>query len=269
MTGPRLDGRRVLVTRAPGQAAALSERIRALGGEPVEVPLIRFLPPEEGGELDAALGALGRYRWVVFTSANGVTFFFRRLRERGGDARALDGVLVACVGAATAAALAAWGRQADLVPAEFRAAALVEPLAARCRPGERVLLPRGDLAAPDLPRALQERGIPVDEVVAYRTVPEPAGGEEVRRLLAARRLDAVTFASPSAVEQFVAALGEGAAALLGRTTVACIGPVTAQAARARGLPVHVVPRRATADDLAAALADWFARAGAPTQEESF
>lgn len=252
-----LFGRRVLVTRARGQAGALSREIAALGGEPVEVPLIEILPPADPAALDAALAALGRYRWIVFTSANGVEFFFRRLWERGGDARALAAVRIAVVGEATANALAGLGLRPDLVPETFRGEALVAPLAAACAPGDRVLLARGDLAAPDLPAALAARGVAVEEAVAYRTVPAEAGGAEVRRLLSAGRLDAVTFASPSAVENFLAAVGEDAADLLGDTVVACVGPVTAEAARARGLPVHVVPARSTVSDLAAALAAHF------------
>lgn len=264
-----LFGRRILVTRARGQAGALSRRLAALGGEPVEVPLIDVLPPADPAPLDAALSALERYRWVVFTSANGVEFFFRRLWESGRDARALAATRIAVVGEATANALAGLGLRPDLVPERFRGEALVAPLADACAPGDRVLLARGDLASPDLPAGLRARGVAVEEAVAYRTVPAREGGEEVRRLLSAGHLDAVTFASPSAVENFLAAVGEDAAGLLGDAVVACIGPVTADAARARGLPVHLVPARSTVPDLAAALADRFRPGPArPTVAES-
>lgn len=256
-----LAGRRVLVSRPRGQASTLSRWIADLGGEAVEIPLIRILPPEDWAAVDQALDELGTYDWVVFTSANGVEYFCRRLWERGGDARALAGVGIAAVGEATAAALAGRGLRPDLVPDEFRGGALVDPLAGRCRPGARLLLVRGDLADPELPAGLAARGLSPREVVVYHTRPDTAGGEEVRHLLARGDLDAVTFASPSAVDGFLGAVGPDAAGeaarLLGRAAVACIGPTTAAAACARGLPVHVVAARSTSEGLAAALAEHF------------
>lgn len=262
-----LAGRRILVSRPPGQATALSRRIADLGGEVVEVPLIRILPPADWTAVDRALDELGTYDWVVFTSANGVEFFCRRLWERGGDARALAGVGVAAVGEATAATLAERGLRPDLVPGEFRGGAMVDPLAGRCRPGARLLLVRGDLAAPDLPAGLAARGLSPREVVVYHTRSDTVGGEEVRRLLTRGDLDALTFASPSAVDGFLAAVGPDAPALLGRAAVACIGPTTAAAARARGLPVDVVAARSNSEGLAAALADHFRSAESATGVE--
>lgn len=253
-----LEGRRVLVTRAPGQAGALSDEIRALGGEPVEVPLIHIVPTRPGGSLDDAISNVVTYTWIVFTSVNGVEFFLRRMKERGGTVHSISAQKVACVGEATAAALYAHGRRADLVPERFHGLSLAAALISRTRPGQRVLLVRGDLARSDLPRALTAHGVVVHEAIAYHTRPAPRGAEQVRRLLAEGQLDAVTFLSPSAVEQFVQGLGEEAPALLGDTVVACIGLSTATAARDKGLVVHVVPQQATVPALVAALAAHFA-----------
>ncbi len=258
-----LAGRRVLVTRAPGQAGALSDLLAEAGAEPVEVPLIEVVEPESWEGVDAAIGRLEAYDWIVFTSANGVDFFFRRLWELGGDARALGRAQVACVGEATARALGERGLRADLVPASFRAEALIEPLAARAGAGARVLMPRGDLARQDFPAALRERGLHVDEVIVYRTRPARNGVTMIRRLLEEGRLDAITFASPSAVESFLTAVGPDAPALLGRAAVACIGPVTAAAARERGLRVDVLAEPSTMPGLVRALAAFFTGGAAP------
>lgn len=259
-----LFGRRILVTRRRDQAGALSRLIAERGGETVEIPLIRILPPGDLAPLDAVLAEFGRtdpsksgYRWIVFTSANGVRFFMRHLAERGGDGRALAGVGLACVGEGTAKVLAEHGLRADLVPAEFRGRSLVEPLLERCGPGDRVLLARGDLAARDLPEGLAAGGVTVDEVVVYRTRRDEEGADEIRRLLGAGKLDVVTLASPSAAEGFAAALEDDEVGLLGDTVVAVIGPVTERAARRLGLPVHVAPSRSTLPALVDALADHF------------
>lgn len=263
-----LAGRRVLVTRAPGQAGALGDLLAAAGAEPVEIPLIEVVAPEDWGPVDAAIGRLETYDWVVFTSANGVEFFFRRLGDLGRDARALGRARLACVGEATARSLGGHGLRADLVPESFRADALLGPLAERAGEGARLLLPRGDLARRDFPAALRQRGLEVDEVVVYRTRPAREGGERIRRLLEEGRLDVLTFASPSAVESFMAAVGPDAAELARGAVVACIGPVTAQAARERGLEVQVLAEPSTMPGLVSALEAFFAaRAGSDTDTQ--
>lgn len=258
-----LSGRRVLVTRSPGQATALSRLIEDLGGVAVGIPLIQIVPPADWTDVDEALARLGTYQWVVFTSPNGVEFFFNRLRERGGDARALAGARVACVGEATAASLATAGIRADLIPADFRAEALLPLLAADARPGERVLLPRGDLAGEDLPRGLAAAGLVVEELAIYRNLPSAEGAGELRQRLEAGSLDAVTFASSSSVDNLCAALGPDTPDLLKDVVVACIGPVTAATARQRGLPVQVVAAKSTVPGLADSLAAYFATPAAP------
>lgn len=248
-----LLGLRVLVTRARQQASRLAEGLRALGADPVECAVIETAPPLDWGALDGAIAALGRYRWVVFTSANGVEVFFARLALAGRDARALAAARIAAIGPATAEALNTHGVRADLVPAEYVAEALAEAMGEV--QGQRVLLPRADIARPALAARLRAAGAEVDEVVAYRTVrPE---GLEARLREALAGANVVAFTSSSTVRNLVEALGHGEAAqALAGVAVACIGPVTAQTARELGLEPAVVAEEYTIEGLLEALVRW-------------
>lgn len=253
MAGP-LSGRRVLVTRAKAQASALSEQIRAAGGEPVELAVIRIAPPDSWEPLDAAIERLAEYRWLVLTSANGVESFVSRLPAPG----ALPpGLRVAAVGSATARALAAAGIRVDLIPPEYRGAALPGAMAPLLAPGDRVLMPRGDMADPALAERLAALGAVVDDVVAYRTLTGGPDDAAVIAALESRSMDYVTFTSSSTVTGLLQVVG-GPARLAG-ARIACIGPETAKAAQSSGLTVHLVAKEATVPGLVAALIEDAAR----------
>jgi uroporphyrinogen III methyltransferase / synthase len=245
-----LFGRRVLVTRPRLQAAALTDRLEALGAEVVTFASIRILPPADPEPLLRAVAAIRSYDWLLLTSVNGVERFLAALEAAGHDLRALGRVRVACIGPATAEALAAAGVRADVVPERYVAEGLEEALRAYDMHGARVLLPRAAGARTVLPEALGRRGAHVDDVEAYRTEPDAAGAEQVRALVALRALDVVTFTSPSTVRSLVAAVG----AELGGARVAVIGPVTAAAAREAGLPVWLEAEEHTIPGLVDALA---------------
>jgi uroporphyrinogen III methyltransferase/synthase len=247
-----LFGRRVLVTRSPEQAGDLSARLRRLGAQPVEFPTIEIQPPESWESLDAAIARLAEYDWAIFTSANGVRFFWQRLEQAGKDARAFGLARLAAIGPATAQELAGHGLRADLVPSRY----VAECLLAELGPvrGLRFLLPRTDVARPTLAEGLRAAGAGVNEVVAYRTRPVSAqSGDELRRILVEGEIDVVTFTSSSTVRHFVAALGPDACLPEG-ITVACIGPVTARTAQELGLRVDAVAEEYTLDGLVVALA---------------
>jgi uroporphyrinogen III methyltransferase/synthase len=173
------------------------------------------------------------------------------------------------VGPSTASRLHRYGIRVDLTPAEFRADALVEALKATGPlTGQRILMPRADIARDRLAEELRAAGAEVTDVVAYRTVAGSAdsGDYDVYRMLLDRQIDAVTFASASAVRNFVAMLGQDQAAdLLQSTVVASIGPVTAEAAQQLGIATRVMPARYTIPDLVDALVEHFA---APAQTPS-
>lgn len=257
-----LFGKRVLVTRPKEQAAELVERLEAMGAEAIEAPMIRIAPPEDDGPLDEACAKASTFDWIVFSSANAADAFVDRLLAGPADLRALGGVKLCGVGSATAEHLAKRGLKVDLVPPEYRAEALVQAFDAHGDAHRlKILLPRADIGRELVADELRKRGAEVTEVVAYRTVatdPEREGDPDVYRLLLERRIDVVTFASPSAVRNFVRAIGEDAAAdLLHDVVVASIGPVTAEAATQHHIKTTVMPAQYTIPDLVNAIASYF------------
>jgi uroporphyrinogen III methyltransferase/synthase len=254
-----LFGRRVLVTRARHQASALGERLSRMGARVVVLPTIEIVPPASWDPLDQAIRNLGHYDQIVFTSANGVRFFWERLGQVGADTRRLGHLRVAAIGPATAQALAERGLHADLVAKEFRAEGLVQEMVQAGVAGQRILVARAAEAREILVEELRRAGASVDVVAAYRSVLPPSAAQEVARVLAGPRLDVLTFTSASTVHNFVRACGEAAARrLASEAAVACIGPITRDAAASYGLGCQVMPEHYTIPALCEALARYFA-----------
>lgn len=248
-----LFGRQVLVTRTRTQASALVDEVRALGGSVFEYNAISVHDPADWTPVDELIERVDQFDWVVFTSQNGVTRFLGRLFDHHGwDARALGGARLAAVGPATAAELRRYGLTADLVPPEPQAAALPPALLPLLQPGNHVLIVRAEAAAADLAAPLRQAGIGATECIAYRTGPGAGDVDDLQRALANGEIHYATFASSSAVTHLLEAAG-GPGALAG-VTIAVIGPQTAEAARAAGLPVHVVAAEPSVAALAQAIA---------------
>ncbi len=253
-----LHGRRVLVTRPRVQAGRLVGLLEAYGAEAITLPAIQIGPPENWSVLDEAIRSLDTFRWVIFTSVNGVAAFRERLAHAGLDARRLAGRLVAAIGPETAEALRRGGIEPDLVPAEYRAEGLVDALRTRVDRGDAVLLVRAAEARQVLPRELEARGVRVTVAPAYQTAFARNGAGEIVPLLESRRIDAVTFTSSSTVRGFLALLAPAdARRLLEGVVVAAIGPITAETAAEHGLHVSVIPPEYTVPALADALAGHF------------
>jgi uroporphyrinogen III methyltransferase/synthase len=256
-----LFGRRVVVTRPREQAAELARALEDAGAEAVLFPTIAIAPPPDPDAMERAVARAGTYDWLIFTSANGVRTFFGQFAARGRDVRDLASVRLAAIGPETAAELERRMLRPAVVPREYRAEGLLAALAGEDLHGRRVLLPRAAGARAVLPDGLAARGATVDEVIAYRAIPPPdADVSGLRAALTDGALDALTFTSSSTVRHFVDLLGRDVVSRLGRTVVACIGPVTAEAARELGLPVHVCPADYTAAALATALVEHFCNA---------
>ncbi|GFN23576.1 uroporphyrinogen-III C-methyltransferase [Thermanaeromonas sp. C210] len=252
-----LAGRRIVVTRPHPQGEAMVRRLGALGAEVIRFPTIAIAPPDDWGPLDRAVDDAENFDWIVFTSANGVQYFWERLVARGKDARRLAGVKIAAIGPATAEALARRGITADHLPGEYVAEAIARDLGPKVR-GKRVLLPRADIARPALAEDLRRWGAEVAEIAAYRTVKSPLKGEGLRHLLEAGKISAVTFTSASTVRNFLEIIGPEADSLLGRTAIASIGPITSAEVRRAGLKVSIEAEVYTEEGLVAALLAYFA-----------
>lgn len=247
-----LFGKRILVTRAKAQASAFSDKLRALGAEPVEYAAIKICEnPEVTAPFTRELERIGTYTHLVFTSVNGVELFMRVLYNTGRDVRALSGLHISAIGEATAQKLMGYGLKADLVPKRFIAEDLIEHLRPLLTPQSRVLLPRAGGARPLLKEELSKI-CPVHEYPVYTAVPDCENTEKVKKLLAAGTLDAVTFTSSSTVKNCVEALG---AAWLKKVAVYSIGPQTSRTLRQCGIEPAAEARTYTLDGLIEVLSE--------------
>lgn len=258
-----LFGARILVTRSRSQASELVRQIEDLGGETYEFPVIETVMPTSPERLDEtgkALQHLEQYDWVFFTSVNGVEYFFKHLDRLGKDIRGLHSARIAAVGPATKEALRRYGIAAEELPSHFQAEGLLEAYDHQMTTGQKVLLPRGNLARAWLPEVLKDRGLEVTDAVMYETVPAGEADEELLKLLAQGGIHAVTFTSSSTVTNFLAALKNmgvtDSARALGGSAICCIGPLTAKTAREAGLDVTVMAEQSTIPSLVDGLLAW-------------
>ena len=221
-----LFGKRIVVTRARAQASALTGRLERLGAEVLEVPAITITAPDSYEPLDAAIGTLAAYQWLVFTSVNGVDAFFARLHAVGKDTRALATAKIAAIGAETALRLHSYGIEPDIVPFEFRAEGVWKAMEPLVQAGQKVLIPRAEAARDYLPNKLKEAGLDVHVVSAYKTVIDMSERELLVTALKKGETEMITFTSSSTVTNLLSMLGDEAD-LLKNVKLACIGPVTA------------------------------------------
>ncbi len=255
---PPLAGKRIVATRAPEQAGELVRELNARGAEVLLFPMVRFAPPEDWSPLDAALRRLKEYDAVLFLSANAVRYVADRCRHLGVKFGAREKPLfVAAVGPTTERALIEEGYRADYVGRDRTAESLARELSPRVKEAA-VLLPRSDRGNEAVSVALGKLGARVTEVTAYRTaLPEKiddAAADQIRH----GDVDVVMFASPSAVQNFVATLGaEDAAKIATTVQFAAIGPTTAQSLRDVGLPVAIQATESSAHGLAEALTRFY------------
>lgn len=251
--GSRLEGKRILVTRSKKQAGKLANLLEDRGAIPVLLPTTDIADPEAFGPLDQALRKLKDFDWVVFTSANAVSAVAARMEAIGVPVESMNSRMLAVVGPATGETLQIHFRACDAMPDEHRATNIVDSLGDVA--GRKFLLPRGDLARPELPCALSLNGATVLEVIAYRTIQSP----EACELKPEDRPDAITLASGEATRATVAKLREaGLSSWLEEIPIACIGPVTAEAIREEGFKPAVVADEYTIAGLLDALEGLFA-----------
>ncbi|HEX8996318.1 MAG TPA: uroporphyrinogen-III synthase [Ktedonobacterales bacterium] len=262
-SGQPLAGRHIAITRPREQAAALAERLEALGARVSLLSSISIAPVEDYSLLDAAIGRLSGYDWLVFTSVNGVRAFADRLAATGHTWMDRGLARVAAIGPATTQALEREGVTVDLTPDEYIAEGILEGLGLVA--GQRMLLARADIARRSLADGLRLRGAEVDEVAAYRTVTQPVAADDIQRTLGDDRVDAITFTSSSTVRgllQGLEAAGRDPREALRGVALAAIGPITAATLREHGLEPALVADEYSIPGLTTALVAYFDGRGA-------
>jgi len=235
-----LLGKRIVVTRARQQASDLVGLLSDLGAECLEYPTIKIMPPQNPRPLKQAVENLTAYDWIVFTSVNGVLYFFEQLFAAGKDVRALGRMKTAAIGPATAAQLREFGLASDIVPKTYRAESVVEAFKTEQLEDKKILLPRAAEARPILPKELKKMGAEVDEVPAYETRKVTESTDDLVQQLKDRRIDLITFTSSSTAKNFKALLPpENFKKLTQGVTIAAIGPITSDTAAELGFDVHI------------------------------
>jgi uroporphyrinogen III methyltransferase/synthase len=257
--GP-LVGKTILITRAREQSVEFSTKLRNLGAGVIEFPTIEIIPPSSWEGLDRAINQLKSYDWIIFTSANGVIFFWDRLKEKGKNHSLLSSLKVCAIGPATADQLKKKGARVEYIPKEFVAEAILKGFEKTDIRGKNILIVRAKKARDVLPRGLRRMGAEVDVAEAYRTVKPKEGARRLKKVLTEKKIDAITFTSSSTVNHFAKLLkGLDLKKLFKDVAIACIGPITARTAKGWGMKVHIQPKEYTVPALAQAIAEYFGR----------
>jgi uroporphyrinogen III methyltransferase/synthase len=251
-------GKRILITRARDQSSVFAVKLKNLGAEVTEFPTIEILPPRSWKKLDEAMNRLRSYDWIVFTSVNGVHFFWRRLKEKRKNLSRLFSLKVAAIGPATAKKLQEKGIRVSYKPKEFVAEGILRGFKKINLKGRRILLARAEKARDILPKGLRKMGAKVDVVEAYRTAKPIGGSKALKQVLADGKFDVITFTSSSTVNHFVELLKkEDLKKILKGIAIASIGPITTQTAKRLGMKVQIQPKQYTIPALTQAIVKYF------------
>jgi uroporphyrinogen III methyltransferase/synthase len=257
-----LLGKRVVITRARGQAGELAGVLRGYGAHVIEFPTIKIVPPDSWDPVDRAIGNLEAYHWIIFTSTNGVRFFLKRLRLRKRRLGEFTNPRFCAIGPRTAQEIEKAGAKVDVVPDQYCAEALVQRLGCEDLGGRRILLARAKKARDVVPRELRKLGAAVDVVEVYQTVMPNVSKKEIERVFRSDRIDLITFTSSSTVNHFIHMYEEkgGLRNPLAGVAIAAIGPITADTLQRRGILPHIVPSSFTIRALTEAIVDYFREA---------
>lgn len=248
-----LFGKHILITRSRTQASRLTEALEDLGAYCTEIPSIKMAAPSDAwASIDKGIDELKKYSWIVFTSQNGVDAFCNRLYEKGFDMRAMGHLKIAVIGPATDKQLRNYGLKADCVPKAYKAEDLLEAMKPLVTKEDTIFVPRAKVARSVLPEGLREFGCTVTVAEAYETVCDTDHQEKLKELLRNHEIDIITFTSSSTVVNLVYQLG-GEVELLKDVSLACIGPITADACRKYGLEPQIISDTFTIQGLTEAI----------------
>ncbi len=251
-----LFGQKILITRPKDQSTELISLLENQGAEALEFPTIQTIPASDYSGLDIAIDEIDGYDWLIFTSANGVSYFIERLLAKDKDIRTLKNIKIATVGPATAKRLRDLKIKVDLVPDDFLAEGLIKSFSDMGVDGIKMLLPRALKARELLPDELKKLGADLEVATAYETITAKTISAPVKKQLTEGRIDWITFTSASTVKNFIKIMDDvDIAELSKKVKVAAIGPVTEKTAKKYGFAVEVTASRSTNSGLAAAIAD--------------
>ena len=258
-----LAGKTVVVTRAAAQAGEFVEELERYGAKVIICPTIEIAEPESYERLDEAIDHLYGYDWLIFTSANAIDYFLRRLNARGVKVEELDEIKVCAIGHASADKLRDARVHVDVIPSQSKAEGVFAALSefvggAEHLHGLNILLPRAAVARDYLPKALEDAGARVDVVTTYRTVvPDNLDRGRLSAMLAGSA-DCIAFTSSSTVKNLALLFDtHDLSKILSGLTIACIGDITTETAEEFGLSVQIQPPQSTIKDLAKAIADYY------------
>ncbi|MBW1893720.1 MAG: uroporphyrinogen-III C-methyltransferase [Deltaproteobacteria bacterium] len=253
-----LMGKKIIVTRARSQASDLVGILSDLGAECIEFPTIEIFVAENTSPLEEAIDNISRYNWLIFTSVNGVKFFFEKLFEKGLDSRTLGNIRTAAIGPATSARLLDFGIKSDIVPESYRAESIIEAFSKEKINGAEILLPRAGGARPILPIELEKMGAKVHEVISYHAGPVSENADQLIAMLEERSVDLVTFTSSSTVTNFKALLPDDRVEeLMEGTDIVSIGPITTETAEKLGFKVTLTAEDYTIPGLCDAIKSYW------------
>ncbi len=262
-----LFGKRVMVTRTIEQSKSFVDILNKSGAEPIICPTIKITPPKSFAKLDSCIKSITKYDWIVFTSANGVRCFKKRLFKLKKDVRELKGLKVCAIGPKTQKTVEVlFGINVDLTPKEYVAEGILKEFKKSGIKGRRFFLPRATEAREILPDEIRRLGGFIDVAPVYKTIRPKKEAELARKLIKKGQVDVITFTSSSTVTNFVAGYKKGELEKIigdSNVVIACIGPVTRDTALRAGITVHVTAKKYTVDGLAEALEKFYQRDAGP------
>ncbi len=253
-----LFGKRIIVTRARAQASDLVSMLNDMGAECIEAPVIKIVSPSDNSDLANAVENINNFNWIIFTSVNGVKFFFKTLFDAKKDVRALGNIKCACIGPATAKKLKEYGIICDIIPKTYKAESVVEAFSKIEIKNKKILLPRAKKARTILPEELKKMGADVLEVCAYETIPDMSNMDQLSELSEKKSIDVITFTSSSTVKNFKKLIPENKFKnIVEDACIACIGPITAETASKNGIKPDIIASDYTIPGLVSSIINYF------------
>ncbi|MCP4672211.1 MAG: uroporphyrinogen-III synthase, partial [Desulfobacula sp.] len=248
----------IVITRARSQASDLVSKLSKLGAQCIEIPTIKIAPPEDIKPLKESIRNINNYDWLVFTSVNGVKFFFDVLFDMGKDVRILGHLKFACIGPVTKERLQDYGIISDILPETYRAESVIDAFTSFEIKNKKILLPRAKKARSILPEELTKMGADVDEITAYETLLDIQEKEKLVTLLENHKIDAITFTSSSTVSNFMSLLdSQNTEKLLKNIVTASIGPITTKTGETFNIKPDIEAKEYTIQGLVDALLAYY------------